>query len=395
MGNVAAICKTHFSPIILSLFFFVFLSSNLCYGNSSESLRSSLFAVIKEPVIEMSTSFPPPYNQPASPDLKKCSRAHQGLFNEIVEIIEVQDDFCKIACPKLAYGIDGLTRQILNTFWINNKDVIMLNDLDSSITSMIPHPLYAREPTIVLIYPWQQFSVGTRFKHLPVYDIDDSYAIAYLDFENNQIKYNVVPRSDGLPEINLTLSAARHLFVTLINNLVDRVALSEPGHVIPYVWGGSSFLFGYSHDDFFNDDGAWQRNGSNGLYAGYDCSEFVMRMAQIAGICFPWKTTSAMEKSLHAFSDEDVIEEGDLIWIPGHVMIISNCTKNEIIQSRSYSSGYGCVYRCAVSECLADINSLSELHEWYKQKKKIRLKNKRGMPAEKENPFKLLKLINP
>ncbi len=73
--------------------------------------------------------------------------------------------------------------------------------------------------------------------------------------------------------------------------------------------------------------------------SGYDCSEFVMRMAKIAGVDFPWKTTTAIERSRRALDSQDLLEEGDLIWVQGHVMVVSNIERNEIIESRGYGSG--------------------------------------------------------
>jgi hypothetical protein len=186
----------------------------------------------------------------------------------------------------------------------------------------------------------------------------------------------------------------RRLLVKTMNDLIDRVAQTGIDRVIPFVWGGSSFVFSSCQSDFYQEDGVWRRKGEQGLYTGYDCSEFVMRMAQIVGISFPWKTSAAIQSSKRAFTRYDVVQEGDLIWIPGHVMVISNVERNELIESRSYSSGYGCVHRSTLSECFEGVETYEELLACYYEHKTIRLKNKQKVLLEKTYLFKLLKLMD-
>ena len=48
-------------------------------------------AVVKDPIIEMNNSLPAPDNPPASPDVKGCRRAHQGLYNELVDVLRIKE----------------------------------------------------------------------------------------------------------------------------------------------------------------------------------------------------------------------------------------------------------------------------------------------------------------
>ena len=119
-----------------------------------------------------------------------------------------------------------------------------------------------------------------------------------------------------------------------------------------------------------------------------------MRMAKIAGIHFQWKTTSAIERKCPELTANDTLHEGDLIWVTGHVMIVSNLERNELIQARGYSSGYGCVNRITLADCFEGIETYHDLLAYRDARKSLQFKNKTGNVLEKKYPFKLLKLIS-
>lgn len=350
-------------------------------------------AVIKDAIVDMGSSFPAPNNSAASPDDKGCRRAHQGLYNELVNYLEEHEDQVKISYNNIVYGFDPATKQVFNTFWVYKKQVILLKQLKEELLTAIPNDKYGEEPTIVLIYPWKEFSLGTRFKHIAPCDTEVAFAIERIDYYTNSVVFDFVPKENAIQEIIQDGQSARKLFVKIINDLIDRIARSSKNNVIPYVWGGSSFSELYLESAFYKKDGTWHREGKNDPYSGYDCSEFVMRMAQIAGIYFPWKTTTAIERGTRMLSEQDTLEEGDLIFVQGHVMVVSNIRRNEIIESRGYGSGYGCIHRITLSECFDGINSYENLLSHYYNNKKIRFKDKKGIVADKFNCFKLLKLI--
>lgn len=350
-------------------------------------------AVIRKKVINMHNSYPAQENPPASPEVKSCPRAHQGLCNEIVICHECKDDQIKISFPHVIYGYDPSNGIINNTFWTFKNDLVPLDQLDAQIKESLPSSDYAQTPTIVLTYPWNSFSVGTRLKHLAHLDTALSYAIMHIDYAHNNVFIDFVPRENALEEIKQEPSIARKLFVKVINSLVDRVTLSGAGNVIPYVWGGSSYTHAYKDGHFSQIDGAWQREENGTPYSGYDCSELVMRMAQIAGLDFPWKTSTAIQRALKEVCSADTLEDGDLIWVPGHVMIISNLEKNELIEARSYSVGFGCVHRASLDECFEGIKTYSDLRSHHSGAVTVQFKDRSGKVLEKKHTIKLLKLM--
>jgi hypothetical protein len=359
-----------------------------------ESLPCSRYGVIKDPVIEMHNSFHAPDGQPASPDTAKVHRAHQGLLHEIVQLIKQSYGSLKIAYPNIIYGFDEETNEPRNTFWTSAAHILPLDELPQENRATIPHPQYAYEPTIVLRYPWNGFSVGTRFKNIPEQNTSETYGIVRTNFATNEIVYEQVPCEYALVEIKQDPQSTRKLFVTIINDLVDAVAATGTDNIIPHIWGGSSFIYAYKQAEFYEHNGTWHRMGNTAPYTGYDASEFVMRMAKIAGIDFPWKTTAAMRESLAELSSTDLLQDGDLLWIPGGIGIVSSIERNEITGTRSYASGYGCVVRLALSDCFENIDTYADLLNRYHNQESIRFKNKNGDVLEKEYQFKFLKLMN-
>lgn len=359
----------------------------------SLQLPRDSYGVVKDPVIEMHNSVHVLSHQPASPDTAKCMRAHQALYNEIAKRISQFNGTLKISLPKVFYGIDEETKQPRDTFFTSAHHVIPLEELPAEIVDTIPNPNYAQEPTIVLRYPWNNFSVGTRFKHTPAADTNESYGIVRADFQKNKILVEHIPHKYALEETQQDPHLQRRLFVKVVNDFINDVQANNPDGVIPLIWGGSSFIKAYKQSAFYLQDGAWHRIGKTNPYTGYDASEFVMRMAKIAGIDFPWKTTTIMKESLQELTENDLLEEGDLIWVPGGIAIISNLEKNEVIGVRSYSSGYGCVARLTLSECFENIATYDDLRALYNANIPLRFKDKEGNVLEKSYSFKLLKLM--
>jgi hypothetical protein len=150
----------------------------------------------------------------------------------------------------------------------------------------------------------------------------------------------------------------------------------------------------YKKNNFYQKDGVWHRDGENDPYTGYDCSEFIMRMAHIAGIDFPWKTTSAIRHGQRKLTPSDALEEGDIIWVQGHVMVVSTIERNEIIEPRGYGAGYGCVHRIKLNQAFEGITSYDDLIKRYYAEEPIMFKHKNGAPLKPAKAFQLLKLIN-
>jgi len=387
----------------------LFLSLTTIHGFLFAQTYVGKKMVIIYPVVDMDTQLPSQEVQkqitaslPACPDTEKCFRAYQGLYNELATCSAEQGDYVQLVYENIVYGFCQNTKKPLNTFWTQKNNVIVLDSInDKKIEQAIPACLYAGKPTVVLIYPWKIFSVGTRFFHNSQQDKKDLYCIQYPDYKKKIVVTTYISKHYALKERSLTdESLIRLRFIKLINQLVDLVAKSSNDtKIIPYVWGGSSFIWPEQKDksDFYKQDGVWRRHRNNKQkskqYTGYDCSGFIMRMAKIAGVDFPWKTSWAIREKKRVLTKKDILKDGDIIWMPGHVMIVSNVKNNELIEARGYGSEFGCVHRIKVSEFFDGIDTYQNLVTAYHANKKIKYKNKNGIVGGKECEFKLLKLI--
>ena len=136
-------------------------------------------AIIQYPIIDLTN------NLPVSDKMSLCENSHrwyQGLFNERVRCIESIDNYIKISFDNEKNKTDNSP----TFFWTLKKNIIFLRDLENkSILQTIPDTLYGQQPTIILAYPWKNFSLGTRFKHLPKYDTKQSYGVVYAKFKKN------------------------------------------------------------------------------------------------------------------------------------------------------------------------------------------------------------------
>jgi len=350
-------------------------------------------AVIHLSVIDMDCTSPHINFSCVSPGLnKKCHRSHQGLYNEMVTCLEEKNDFIKIIFPSIKYNFDKTP----SFFWTKKTNIIPLHKIkQKKILQTIPHHIYGEQPTITLILPWKKFSVGTRFKHIPENDTNNNYGIIRSHYTKNKILYDFIPQTHAIKEIQQNTQKSRELFVYIINNLIDTVDTNHPGQVIPYVWGGSSFIHTYAEKNFHqkNND-LWYRPEHHQIHTGYDCSEFVMRMAQIAGLNFPWKTTDMIQKAKKRLTKHDQLKNGDLIWFQGHIMIVSNINNNEVIEARGYPSGYGRIHKIKLHDLFENIETYDDLLHYYYTKKSINLKNSDGKLLKKISSFQLLKLTD-
>ena len=58
----------------------------------------------------------------------------------------------------------------------------------------------------------------------------------------------------------------------------------------------------------------------------------------------------------------EALEEGDLIWYNGHVMIVSDIKKNRLLRHAGYESGWGKVHEIALDKVFNRKGMVSSLH---------------------------------
>ena len=351
-------------------------------------------AVVIKPVVDMSSSFPLCYNPSASGGEEQCRRANQALYNETVNCIAVIADAVKIDYQIGIYGHDENGNNY-STMWIPQDGLALLKNIDPILLPMIPYIQKLDQPKLFLTTPWYNFSVGSYFVRIPTKDTDSHYAIFLPNFIKNTFAIEYIPKDQALLYVDHRKEKdARSLFVALLHKLIECAAEKLEDGVIPYVWGGSSFITSNKKDDFLYTAGAWHRPCCEQIYAGYDCSGLIWRLAQCAGIPFPWKVSKMMAFHCRPINENETLEIGDIIWFEGHVMVVANIENNTLIEAAGYKSGYGKVQRIDLNKRFEGITSYTDLMHAYKSEHPVNLLAADGREIKKV-VIKLLKLTPP
>jgi len=80
---------------------------------------------------------------------------------------------------------------------------------------------------------------------------------------------------------------------------------------------------------------AWHLEQTNQEpYTGFDCSGFIWRILGMINCPKPWRNTKAMNQHYTKIASYDELEPGDLLWLPGHILIIEDVGENTIIEAR-------------------------------------------------------------
>lgn len=379
----------------------IFFLKSSCEKNWWDKYNLNKTAITKIPVSNLLTK-------------DSLNRNHQTIFNEIIfDIEDIDQNFCLGKTKNIWHEFDDKNKIPIREDIIFKKDIILLSDLlkEKISLNIIPPPIFDKEDKInkteiiTLVLPWeeeiskQKYSAGTRFVHLSKFDTENKFCIIYY---NNNIK---APSISFIPK-NLTIDFLisnskifkkdkRKLFIEILKIWIN-TANSIENKVIPYVWGGASLVDLY--DNNFKPTEFPAQNLTNYKeenfpenLTGFDCSGLVLRAAQVAGINYFYRYTGLLARLLTPIKYGQKILEGDLIWIPGHVMIISDIKNNLLIEATGYKWGYGKLHQISLKNRMKNINSYKDLLKRFFKKDKLILLAKDGVETSFEE-FKILRI---
>ena len=117
-----------------------------------------------------------------------------------------------------------------------------------------------------------------------------------------------------------------------------------------------------------------------------------MRAAQAACIPYFYKNSTTLAKELKPLAAQQAIEPGDLIWISGHVIIITNPKTGWCCEARDYGHGYGQTQQIHISKLFKDVQSLEQIKAAHLSGKPLTRINKNGESC-RNYQVKILKLL--
>lgn len=345
-----------------------------------------------------------------------CPRIHQLLFNEVVEILEQRGNELKIALPNLFYiSPDKKTRH--NSFWTHKDNLISFEQLKKKSANLayIPPPIQFSkkqmhfDPSIItLAFPYQDkktgltFSAGTRFALYESTQEDaesDQYIVAV--FDKKKLDFTPMPIAKHVCVRNEARNHTEQIqtFVNLIRSWT-KIASG----FIPYVWGGCSFAAVSSSSTINELPVAHAKNSQASMYAlenythtpkpGFDCTNLIARATQICGIPYFYKNSTTVAHCLAPLTDKDKLQEGDLIWVPRHVMVVGSLEHNTLLEARHYGHGYGKVHEIPLSKVFKGIETYDQLTNAFLNKQAIYRMDNKGTVKDTFSEFKLLKLAS-
>lgn len=335
-----------------------------CLGTPAQSIDRGLHAPGSLDAFYEDLAFSPetgPYS---------CPRVHQALFNEVGIMREEKGEEVRIEFPHLCYV--GADKEMHSDFWLQRDCVHAVNDMTQEMRKALPEPVLTKSPTatVALILPWEDeeskivYSAGTRFVHNPPADTAEHFSIFLLNYEKNVVQEVAIPRAIALPEEPRSLDSSKKLLIEIL-----RLWIAHGKGVIPYVWGGCSYCTRFPDKEFFLQEvkrgaeelSSWQRPGTRGVRTGFDCSGLVLRVAQLVGLTYVSKNTTTIGIMGTDVPDNEPLQQGDLMLVRGHVMVVSDIEKGQFIDAASYSSGYGCLRECSLGDAFAEVDTYEDM----------------------------------
>ncbi len=340
-----------------------------------------------------------------------CLRAHQGLFNEQVTIVQERGDEVQVQLTNCFYDSPA-DPEPHTLFWLLKHALVTEEELQAQGVSqtIFPEPLEYTLPTsftnpqvVTLKLPWRDpvtrtvYSAGTRFVRSIKNDTTQSYGIMLYNPKNEQQVTSAIPRTLGHVVYTGNPRKQQKDFVALLSLW----ATEQAQGVVPYVWGGISFTartyaaYTLVKSTRYGQPVAyWLRPTLNPPYSGFDSSGLILRAAQIVGIPYPYKNTTTVMHHLRPLQQHDILEEGDIIWAPGHTIVISNLERNELIESQGYVRGYGKVHTLTLSQRYKNIATYDDLRAAYFNATPLSVLDSTGTVIAQVPQFMLLKFAS-
>jgi len=308
-------------------------------------------------------------------------RVHQLLLGQIVRVISQKPYETLVEVPSALIGSGKKTIPI--TGWVLNRYLTSTDILDKrknrDVAFADPHNLIGRKktPRIALTRPYTiseanlTLSAGTL---LPLVAEQKSVFLTHIwDAHEKQFRQLLVPKNVALIQTELSRPEAMRRFIGLL-----RYWAGQKEGFIPYVLGGGSWTHNYTNKRFSRKGSGktleYHREGAiDHIHSGFDCTTLLYNAAQIVGIPYTCRNTTAISQKLDRLKPGETLEAGDLILYPGHVAIITTLKPLRLIQARGYGPGYGRLVEGLAEHHLGGIKTISDLQRHLKEKRPLQV----------------------
>lgn len=340
-----------------------------------------------------------------------CPRNSQMLANEIGYFTGIEiDGFCWICMPNYFITLDNKSVYFkadepafsthFNRFWVKKSDVVIIPGASKPSFDLgtIPTPLdyrdkqsFERTDIVALTCPWHDtatnwtFSAGTRFIRVEGRDSATTFGALFTNPESGRTFELTIPKNCAVVPGLLSREDRLELFKKLMHTWAN-----PTDGIIPFVWGGKSFTqtirdSSYTTETIDNGDSkqvvCWKRPQGTTPHSGFDMPGAVLLAAQICGIPFGARTTSAVEHSLKPVRQNEAIEPGDLVYVPGGLFALID-QNGTLANATGYAPGWGKFHTMTIGQRFAHATTINDLRELHERKLPIYLKRKDGSIAE-------------
>lgn len=336
-------------------------------------------------------------------DYAACPRIHQLLFHEIVEILDEHQDEVKVRIPNLFYQTANQSAPQTD-YWTVAAAIRPLDTMATCEQRHLPRPIrfdaheQIHKPVVTLLAPYYDsktnmtFSAGTRFVRASRGVKRDCVSVYRFNPEKEACEVIYIPQTflyQAMPHPNPRQQRAD--FIRILRSWAH-----TPG-TIPYVWGGCSFTKTLPENRFTSvvakQGGYYKRPGFDPFYkTGFDCAGLIARAAQIVGLPYFLKNSYTIAQHLVPLKPDEHLKPGDIISLPGHVMVISDTTNHQAIEAHAYGSGYGRVHELPMGRVLKGIETTADIQNASRNHRVLERLNSAGKVFARYPRWKLLKI---
>lgn len=358
-------------------------------------------ALITKPVSDLfgsprTTTTPIPYAQQHAYGTL-CPRLHQLLQHDVVEIIQQGPHYTQVRVPDFWYQT-RIAPERCADFWIHNNDLLREKNIALDDWCKLTGQTGKKQspaPFVTLIAPWYckqlrtTFATGTKFYCTQAQKKPDNYHVYTLHPKHHTVQTIAIPQHCVYEPTAHTLDERFAYYQQLIK------AWSTHNKIIPYVWGGCSMQYTCPDNRYHavqhTDNKVYRRLNEPVQKTGVDCAGLIMLAARTAGLPYPLKNTTTIVRNGSETKAVE-LEIGDILWVPGHVLLVIDPHKGMLLEASHYTHGIGCVRSVHISKLFTAINSFADLEHAVKKKIPLKRQNRDGNVYQEIKQAKLISM---